>query len=171
MAKADQDDKSEAGGKSSSKKWILIGVGGAVLIAIVVGATLYMTGFFDGDAPAEEAAAQEKDVPPAPAIYQALEPRFLVNYQNSSGGVRVMQVEMSLMARDQAVIDAVNQHAPVIRNNLLLLLSGQDPEVLKTTEGKTALQQLVLDEVNKILAEQGVTQSVESVFFTSLVMQ
>lgn len=169
MAKDDKDQNQEAGGKSSSKKWIVIGVGAVLLIAIIIGATLYFTGFFDEEK-ATETAAEETEAPPKPAIYQKLEPAFLVNYQNKPGA-RVMQIEISLMARDQAAIDGINLHAPVIRNNILLLLSGQEPETLKTTEGKVALQQLVLDEVNKVLSEHNVQQTVESVFFTSLVMQ
>jgi flagellar FliL protein len=166
MAKDKEQEQAKDG--SSNKKWILIGVGGVLLIVIIVGATLYFTGFFEDEAPNAEAASTE-EVAPAEAIYQKLEPAFLVNYQNKD--VRVMQVEVSLMARDQAVIDAVNQHAPVIRNNILLLLSGQDPETIKTTEGKVALQAAVLEAVNQVLTEHAVEKGVESVFFTSLVMQ
>lgn len=167
MAKDEKQEQAEGG--KSKKKLILIGVGGVLLIAIIVGATLFLTGFFEDEAPSAEAAASTGEAALAEAIYQRLEPAFLVNYPDKN--VRVMQIEISLMARDQAVIDAVNLHAPVIRNNILLLLSGQDPETIKTTEGKVALQAAVLEAVNQVLTEHAVEKGVESVFFTSLVMQ
>lgn len=169
MAKDDEQQTTE-GGKKSSKKLIILGVGGVVLVALIVGATLFFTGFFEAEPEAEQAEQSEQAEPLGEAVYQKLEPAFLVNFQNKPGA-RVMQVEISVMARDAAVIEAVNQHSPVIRNNILLLLSGQDPESLKTTDGKVALQGLIVEEINKILSDHAVKNGVESVFFTSLVMQ
>ena len=75
------------------------------------------------------------------------------------------------MVDDEGVIDAVKKHDPVIRNNILMMLSAQDPEVLKTSKGKEQLQSDVKEEINKILVKRSVSSNVKEVFFTDLVMQ
>ena len=188
MAEEDleQDESTEETG-GSKKKLIIMIAGGVVLLAIIAGAGMYFTGFFDAETPvaiesveggsedavkeavdeaSEDTADEGEDTE---TLYQALTPHFMVNFP--SGGIKMMKVKMSLMASDSSTIDAVKLHDPVIRNNILLLLSTQDPEVLKTAEGKTALQQAVKDEINKVLAERKVSSKIKEVFFTDLVMQ
>ncbi|PCI67784.1 MAG: flagellar basal body-associated protein FliL [Piscirickettsiaceae bacterium] len=184
MAGEEQEQDEVVEEKGGSKKIIII-AGGVLALLIIVGATLFFTGFFDAepaanpDDPAKELtddaddesaegedAAGEEGAPP---VYLALKPPFMVNFQNTS--IRVMKVSMSVMARDEAALDAVKLHDPVIRNNILLLLSDQNVDALKTTKGKTALQTAVLDDINKVLKERKVKSVVEAVFFTELVMQ
>lgn len=184
MAEEEQeDDVVEA--KSGSKKMIIIIAGGVMALLIIVAATLFFTGFFDEKAPVnaddatqelsesentttddgDEAASEDEKQ----TLYQELKPPFMVNFQGSS--IRVMKVSISVMARDEATLEAVKLHNPVIRNNLLLLLSSEDPELLKTSDGKTKLQTSILEEINKVLKERKAKTLVEAVFFTDLVMQ
>ena len=75
------------------------------------------------------------------------------------------------MARDEAIIDAVKQHMPVIRNSLISLFSSQEFKTISTREGKEALRQEVLAEIQQILEQQTGEPGVEDVYFTSFVMQ
>lgn len=77
-------------------------------------------------APAAEPAAS--NVKPA-AIYEALAPAFVVNF-NQNGRQRYMQVSITLQARNQADLDALKVHMPVIRNNLVMMFSGQGFDTL-----------------------------------------
>lgn len=130
--------------------------------------------------PEEPAAAAEIK----PAIYMKLDPEFVVNFATDSK-VKYLQVELQVMARNQDVLDVVKTHMPVIRNNILLLLSGQSYADLKTREGKQKLSQEILDSINATVkaettpaepeAEKTETPAeplrVEAVYFTSLIMQ
>jgi flagellar FliL protein len=75
------------------------------------------------------------------------------------------------MAHEQSAIDAVQKHMPVIRNNLMLLFSGQDYQVIRTREGKEALRARTLTEIQSILKQRTGKPGVEAVYFTSFVMQ
>ena len=75
------------------------------------------------------------------------------------------------MARDQDVIDAVEEHRPLLRNNLLLLFSAQTPESIGSPEGKEELRREALTEVQTTLEELGEPAAVEDLYFTSLVVQ
>ena len=60
---------------------------------------------------------------------------------------------------------------PMIRNNLLLLLSSQDPKELNDRTGKDQLRKAILREIQKVLKNQVGAAGIEKVFFTSFVMQ
>jgi len=179
MAEEEQDTPVEETGKS--KKKLMMIAAAVVLLAIIVGAGLYFTGFFEeekkpadvesldsGNDESGEASADD-DGEATINIYQALTPPFMVNFPD--GNIKVMKLAISLMAKDEQVIAAVQKHDPVIRNNILMLLSTQDPESLKTAEGKTQLQRVIKEAVNKVLTERKVSSKVKEIFFTDLVMQ
>tara|TARA_R110002095_G_scaffold8809_4_gene14308 strand:+ start:393 stop:953 length:561 start_codon:yes stop_codon:yes gene_type:complete len=186
MAEEEQDESVEQAG-GSKKKLIIMIVGGIVALLIIIATTLFFAGFFDAEEtaepsdPAKEASLDtvnedegegdgDSDSEPVREVrYYSLSPSFLVNFQNEQ--IKVLKVDMTLMATDDKVIDAVTLHNPVIRNNILMMLSNQNPETLKTAEGKLALQVAVKKEVNKVLLDKKITPKVEEVFFTDLVMQ
>lgn len=184
MAKEEQDESvKQAGAGGSKKKLIIMIVGGIVALLIIIATTLFFAGFFDAKEtaepaePAKEVSSDtvnedegEGDKESVKEVsYYSLSPSFLVNFQK--GDIKVLKVDMSLMASDDKVIDAVTLHNPVIRNNILMMLSSQNPETLKSTEGKLALQAAVKNEVNKVLVDKKITSKVQEVFFTDLVMQ
>lgn len=107
---------------------------------------------------------------PAPPIYMDLRPAFVVNLEGPDAN-RFLQVEVDLMTRDQAVVEAIKTHMPAVRNSLLLLLGSQRYQSLQQREGKLALQQAVLDAINRILDERSPGLVVEEVYFSSFVMQ
>jgi flagellar FliL protein len=176
MAKEKELDSLDLGEeKGSSKKLYIIGGGLGLLIAI--GAALYFMGFLSSDESTDngdEAAEEIEEVVLAPAIYFNLrgsdEKRLIVSMQ--SPDVKMLQVSISVMSRKQEVIDVVEKHLPRIRNNLLLLLAGEDPEKLRTSKGKETLQNKILKEIQKVVEEEtGEKEGVEGLFFTEFVMQ
>jgi flagellar FliL protein len=128
----------------------------------------------DGDETSddEEALAEEAEehAPLAPALYTALDPPFVVSF-DQEGGARYLQLTLQAMARDEKTIAAVKQHAPAIRNSVLYMLSGYELEVLNTQAGKEQLRHDLLGAANEILAKNAVAPGIEELFFTSLVVQ
>lgn len=178
MAEEEQGTSVEETGKS--KKKLMMIAAGVVLLAMMAGAGLYFSGFFEETPPVEaelqnstnadsESASSSEGEEGAKNIYEALSPPFMVNFSDSD--IKLMKLAISLMAKDEQVISALKQHNPVIRNNILMLLSAQNPELLKTAEGKEQLQVEIQETVNKVLAERKVSSKVKGVFFTDLVMQ
>ena len=178
MAEQEEDVASEE--KAGSKKKLLIIVGGAVLLLLIMTfAGLYFSGFFDEEKNSETAELSESDSTESAeqageseageTIYHDMTPPFMVNF--SEGKIKILKIAISVMAKGDEVIDAVKKHDPLIRNNILMMLSAQNPEMLKTTDSKEALQASIKEEINKVLAERKVSSKVEDVFFTDLVMQ
>jgi len=115
--------------------------------------------------------AEAKQEPLGPALYVALDPPFVVNFE-AEQQVRFLQVTAQLMSRDPATIEMLKANDPVVRNDLLLLFGNQKYSVISTREGKESLRAQTLAAVRKIIATAGgKPEKVEAVYFTSFVMQ
>jgi flagellar protein FliL len=115
--------------------------------------------------------AEAKKAPLAPALYVALDPPFVVNFE-AEQQVRFLQVTAQLMTRDPATVEMLKANDPVIRNDLLLLFGNQKYSVISTREGKESLRTQTLEAVRKIIATAGgKPEKLEAVYFTSFVMQ
>jgi flagellar FliL protein len=154
--------------KSAKTKWIVIALASILVLLVGAAAGLYFTGTIQFG----KAQAQAQQAAPAPskqAYFYELEP-FIVNFPPNETA-RLLQVGFSLLSFDEKTAQALKQHTPMLRNNLLLLLARSRPEELQSAAGKEALRQKALQEIEKLLAEQAQGGSLEAVFFTQFVMQ
>ncbi len=94
----------------------------------------------------------------------------MVNF-NYNGRQRYMQVTVALMARDQAALDALKVHMPVLRNNLVMLFSSQDFESLTSSVGKEMLRQKATASVQELAQKEVGKTVIEQVLFTNFVLQ
>lgn len=156
-------------GAGKKKKLILLATVVAVLLLLGGGGTWFLLSGSETEPVAPVAAAEMVDLP-APAIYLPLDPAFLTNY-NVGGRPRYLQVSMSVMARDQAMIDALQLHMPMVRNRVVMLLSAADFAQLQSDEGRLQLQSDVLGAIQDVLQKETGHAGAEQVFFTNLVMQ
>ena len=85
--------------------------------------------------------------------------------------LRYLQIGLTVMARNQQIIDAVNQSMPQIRNDLILLFSNQKMEVLNSLNGKEKLRMQALAQIQGILTREIGIPGVEAVYFTAFVLQ
>jgi len=179
MAQPDKLDLGEekAQPASSSKSLIIIVISAVLATLVVVFATLYFLGIVppkSGKPAAGHPPEAAKPEPPVakPMLYEQLAPAFVVNFSGNPE-IRVVQIDITAAATSKDVLDALKKHAPILRNNVLLLISGQDPASFKTAEGKEALRAKVKEELNKIVAEQTGKKkaALDEVFFTGFVMQ
>jgi flagellar FliL protein len=153
---AEENEAAEDGG--GKKKIIMLAVIGLVLIGLTIGGTLFAVQMLSPEPEAEVALGEDgKPIPPEgeavveeetikPAIYFPLKPPIIVNFQ-ARGRQRFMQAEVSLMTRDNEVIEAIELHMPMLRNSLVLKFGGQEYEELQTEEGRELLRQEALKEL------------------------
>ncbi|WJW74568.1 flagellar basal body-associated FliL family protein [Thiohalobacter sp. IOR34] len=163
--------------KGGSLKWIIIGVLGVVLLVGAILGTLYFAGILGGG---EEPPVAEKGdgkavekttaAPKGPMLYLPMDPPFVVNF-GADADMRFMQLTLQAADHDPAVLERVKEHAPAIRNSLVMLFSSQSPEALNTREGKEKLRQEALKEVRRVLGELTGQAKLENIYFTSFVMQ
>ena len=112
----------------------------------------------------------EQEVDLGEPQYLKLEPPLTVNFERGQR-ISYLQAEVELMARADEVLEGVERHMPVVRNNLLMLFSDQSFDELNTRAGREQLRQEALAEINEVLDERGVDGEIEAVYFTSFVMQ
>lgn len=183
----EQDEDTEAAvveGKSAGKKkLILLVIIGVVLLAVCAGGTFAVMHFMGGDKKAEagEAAAEgehaegkeegEAAAPEhAPLVYFPFEPPFLTNFV-INGRPRYLQLSITVASRDQDTIAALQKHMPLVRNRVVMLLSSEQFEILRSRAGREALQGKLTDAVKEILQKETGKADVDKLLFTNFVMQ
>lgn len=156
--------------KGLSKKLLIIIIGAVVVLGGGGAGTFLLMKGHGSEKPATVAQAKPAESK-GPATYIPLEPPFVVNFENQEA-VRFLQVSIQILTRDSGTAELLKLHEPVVRNDLLLLLSNQQYATIASREGKEKLRQQSLEAVRKIIGDEGGKPNlVEQVFFTSFVMQ
>ncbi|MGA5721266.1 flagellar basal body-associated protein FliL [Pseudomonas atacamensis] len=167
MAKSEAAAVKDPATKGKLKLIIVIVLALLVAIGASVGATwFFMHGAQSKPAEAAEAAPVGKQA----AIFEPMEPAFVANY-NQNGRQRYMQVSITMLARNQADLDALKVHMPVIRNNLVMLFSGQDFATLATPVGQEMLRQKATASVQEVAQKELGKVVIEQLLFTNFVLQ
>ena len=122
------------------------------------------------DAEVEDADEINPDGTPKVAVYFDFEQPFVVNFQDE-GQLRYLQITASVMVKNPKVVEEVKRHMPLIRNNLVMLFSGQSRDGILAREGKEKIRAEAEAEVQKILKEQTGKPGIKALYFTSFVMQ
>jgi flagellar FliL protein len=166
MAEANEELDLGLQGASGGRLKLVIIIVVTVLVAMgAAGGAWYLLA---GGEPAAE--AKPAAVAKLPHVYRALEPALIGNI-DGPGRVRFVQVGLVMAARDPKVLAAVDEHTPVIRNDLIMLLSGKTYEQLNTAEGKETTRQEMLETIRSVLEDRTGSPGIESIYFTSFVMQ
>ena len=111
-----------------------------------------------------------KAAPARPPVFATLE-SFTVNLQHDEVSPQYLQVGLVLTVADATVADAIKLHTPEIRNRVLLLLSSKRASDISTSEGKQSLSAELVREISQPLAGKVPAQAIDSVLFTSFVIQ
>ena len=171
--------------QTGSKKTVLIIVI-AVLVLNLVGAGVWY--FLSGNDDSNSTSTETEEAL-EPLTYLTMVPEFVVNFGPDSK-VRYLQVDLQVSTRDKAAFTTVNTYRPIIRNDILMVLSSMDFDVLKNRDGKEALQKKILNAINKVVVSAGhdtpddskeknelaaedviVKGPIQNVYFTSFIMQ
>lgn len=158
-------------GQGKLKLIILIVLGLLLAVGVSVGATLYFMSRGESEQSADETAKTDAAPQRQAAIYELLAPAFVVNFANAGGRQRYMQVSVALMSRDQAALDGLKEHMPLLRNQLVMLFSSQDFASLATPVGQEMLRQQATASVQELAQKEIGKLAIEQVLFTNFVLQ
>lgn len=166
------NDKTKAKGANDAppptgKKKTLIW---ALLALLLLGAGT--GGFFFWQSRKAPPAAHTVTKPVAtPLQFYTLDPPFVSNFEGMQA-YRFLQIHVRLATRSAETLELMAASDPILRNDLLLLFSAQNAETLSSKEGKDKLRSDALQLVrNVVKSAGGDPKTVESVLFTSFVMQ
>ena len=116
----------------------------------------------------------EDEIPAAAptAIYYAIPKPFTINFLNQSHKkARYLQIKVTLMARDQEVIDNAKLNLPMLQDALRSLFSEQSFETVSTIKGRKALQADALKTIKTLLKQETGNEKLDAVYFTSFILQ
>ncbi|MBN1225721.1 MAG: flagellar basal body-associated FliL family protein [Deltaproteobacteria bacterium] len=134
------------------------------LIAVMLGSCLF---FACGKDKEGASGSKSKNKVEENKIIVPLE-SFIVNLLGKSRlGNRYLKVIMQLEISSEKDKDLIDKHKPQLRDTILLFLSNQTFDDVKTVEGKLELKQSLLSRINNILGQAIVKQ----VYFTEFVVQ
>jgi flagellar FliL protein len=160
------DDVAVPAAKKGNKGLVIGALVGVLVLAAAGGAWFFLM----GGEPEEVAEAVVTTPALGPVQYLDLAPAFIVNFPHQ-GRQRFLQATISVMSRDPEAIAAVSQHMPLIRHNLINLLSAQLLLVFEDPAGVEALRQMATQEVKQVLQNEIGREGIDEVLFTNFVMQ
>lgn len=97
-----------------------------------------------------DAAEDEEGEPEAlkrgegPAQYFSFAKPLLITLDNQ-GDAKYLQLAFSVLVRHEALVAALQEDEPLLRNDLIVQLGAEDPDSLRTPEGREALRNAILD--------------------------
>ncbi len=152
--------------KKKGKKLLVIGLLLLILIGGGGGAAWYVL--------VQKTHGKQEKHELKPSVYFPMD-TFTVNLlQDGSGNDHFLQIGITFQLTEDSVIEAIKIQLPLIRNKILLLLSGKTPVDLSTVEGKKKLATEILAETRNSLPPgtgNGLEKGVQSVLFSSMIIQ
>ena len=139
---------------------LVLGLVGLLLIGGSIGGTIF---FIGGNKP-------QGPVLPAEPQYRSLGDEFIVNFQDQQVA-SYLQIGLNVASRQEADLLKVDQELPAIRNDILLLLSDQRFEELRTEQGKLKLREKLLETVHHSIDQKKPEGGIEAIYFTHFIMQ
>tara|TARA_B110000902_G_scaffold179611_1_gene203541 strand:+ start:607 stop:1146 length:540 start_codon:yes stop_codon:yes gene_type:complete len=177
-------DEEEVGADEEKKKGglvkiLLLALIGILVIAVSIGGTLFLTGFFD-ERPVqfdengnvvtleveEENDDNEADVS---QIYSEMERKFTVNLMGSR---QFFQFSLGFMTNnDPDTVTNVYTHELAVRSAIIFEVSTYSKDQLMTTADKQKVADMIKKRMNQVLIQVGNIAGVEEVFFTEFLIQ
>ncbi|MBT2969309.1 MAG: flagellar biosynthesis protein FliL [gamma proteobacterium symbiont of Ctena orbiculata] len=172
MADEQAAEELDLGEEKSGKSKLIIIIAIVAVLLIGGGVAAYFLLMGGDEATDEEGTASEQtaeaEVEQGPPQYIDMKPPFVVNLP---GKPSLLQIGVSVRVRSDEMAEFIKHNDPMIRHNLLNLLSGADAKALKARETKERLQSEMLQELNRVVTELQGPGEVEALYFTSFVMQ
>ncbi|MES2825561.1 MAG: flagellar basal body-associated FliL family protein [Pseudomonadota bacterium] len=85
--------------------------------------------------------------------YLSIKPPLIVNY-GGVGKIKFIKVEISMRVENSHNAMEVAHHMPLIRDTLIMFLSGMTDEQISSGEGKELMRQQALAKINEVIAAQ-----------------
>ena len=173
QAKPKVDPKADAAAAApagSKKKLIVIAAAAVLLLGGGGGAAWYfMQG---GDAAAHESPKESKKKKKNSDVKSEYVPveAFTVNLQPENGE-QYLQVQFTLQVGGEEQATLIKDNMAIVRNRVLLLLSGKKASEISTVEGKQRLAAEIQAIVQEPFESDGDDQEITDVLFTSFIIQ
>ena len=65
----------------------------------------------------------------------------------------------------------MSEHKPYLRNNLVMMFSAQESEIMNSSQGREQLRKLALDEVRAVMEQLEGMPYIDDLYFSNFVVQ
>lgn len=103
--------------------------------------------------------------------YVDLKPAFVANFGGPAPKLKFVKADISIRANTIEAANLIEQHMPLIRNEIVLLLSAQAEADISSMEGQEKLRLEALERVKNALKEETGSPTAEDLLFTNFVLQ
>lgn len=86
---------------------------------------------------------------------------------SGSGGKRYLRTKMEFELNEEKSLESITNKLPLVKDSILMILSGKKYEDISTTEGKVNLREEIMIKLNEIMK----AGSVKNIYFTEFVIQ
>ncbi len=117
-------------------------------------------------------ALAEGEEAAAPQIqYFDLDPPFVTNYDVSTSKLKFVKAAVAVRATSQAAVNEVISHEPLVRHEIVMLLSRQTEETMSTSAGQESVRTEALKVVQDALKKETGSTQIDDLLFTEFVVQ
>jgi len=161
MAEANEKDQAAAEPPKKSKGMLFIILG---LLVLLLGGGFFAYTKMIAKPAGKGAPVPEKPEPIVGKIY-SLSP-FTVNLADPKGR-RYLKLKLQVEVKDDKTLDAVTKADPILRDQVIMLLTSLSFEEVMTPEGKIRIREDLIDRFNRVLKPN----KVKNIYFTDFIVQ
>ena len=104
------------------------------------------------------------------SLYFAMDKPFVVNLAGT-GNLTYLQVNVQFKLKQAKFRAALQKQLPAIENTMVMLLSDQTVDSIKSVQGKQALRKTALAAVQKVCKKLVGDPAIDDVYFTGFIIQ
>lgn len=102
--------------------------------------------------------------------YVYLDPPFTVNF-GTQGKLKFLRTQIALKVMSPEDAAKVLAHKPYLRNDLILLFSAQEPEIINSPQGRENLREIALDNLRGRMQQLEDAPIIDALYFSNFVVQ
>ncbi|GIZ13941.1 flagellar basal body-associated FliL family protein [Pseudomonas sp. NCCP-436] len=116
-------------------------------------------------------ASSEKKNEAPQTLYHNLVPSLIGNLADPGNRLKFFKADVALRVTGSEAEERLKLHEPLIRHQLVLLFSAQTSETINAPEGREALRQQALQQVQAAITGEEGRPIVEDLLFNNLIIQ
>lgn len=115
--------------------------------------------------------AEEEEAAAPVAQYVELTPPFVANFGISKKKLKYVKAEFSLRVASPEAVVWIEDNLPMIRHEIVMLLSAQTAESMKQANSQEVLREAALEAVEAVLKKEKGAPRVDDLLITTFIVQ
>ena len=116
-------------------------------------------------------AAEDEEVVEKTSAYVSLGDPMVLNLSNDSRRLTFLQLKADVLVADSAAEETIKIHIPAIRHKLIVLLSEQKANDMKTSDKREEVRKIATAQVQELVQELSGSEDVKDILFSSFLVQ